>query len=156
MCKDCKETNDATKQTLMSLQNTVKGLANALQYAPTENYEYGDPQWVGGVKGVYAVRAPFQGDCQFHVESATAGATASLVIVSPFRLQNAPDLVGTNQSSYSENSSFPGVVLQVPASTTVTVIGTWYNVVDSENCVYVLITAASNAAGANIQFRQKR
>lgn len=155
-CENMQSSIDKLNVTLAGLNQRVSGWADSLQMGAGNDWEYSLPLFVGGVAGVYALRSPFMGSSQWKIESASAGATASQVIVSPFRSgASGIDLTGASQS-YSDVSPFVGSVLLVPASTTVQGPRGWYDVTNSEQAVYVTITCATNAAYATIQFRQKR
>lgn len=152
MC-DCEH----LEQSINKLADRVTGYADSLQMAPTDNWEYSAPVFVGGVTGSYKVRAPFMGDCQFTITSAITGHTAAaafaVILVSPYPRTSNVGMLATSQS-YAENSPLDGIVISLPDTMTIPFSPFWYNV-GSDSLVYVLVTF-DVIAGVNLQFRQKR
>lgn len=151
MC-DCEKLQDSIDH----LAKQVTGWTDALQMAPTNDWEYSEPMFVGGITGDYKVSAPFRGECQFSVCSVTAANPAAPAfarfIISP-NLQR-PILMTAAGQSYTDNSPLYGIVLVIGTGSTIPLTHHWYDVgVDS--LVYVSIVC-DVVAGVNFQFRQKR
>jgi hypothetical protein len=137
----------------------ISSLADAWAMGSDEAYEYSEPFFIGGAASttgnLYSCRAPFQGPCQFMVDFATAGSTATHIIVSSFPKRASVDFTGNIITSY-QDSQMDALVIFAPQNQTVPISTSWYSVRNSENTVYVTVVANNNAAGVNIQFRQKR
>lgn len=132
----------------------IASLVDALKISTDSCYEWSSPVCVGGPTGVYTVRAPFIGDCQYKVDIASCGATAAQVIVSSVVIKNAIDYVAA--FGLDQINGLEGLAMNLPATNTVPIDSEWYNIRNSENTVYVNIFATSNAAFVNLVFRQKR
>lgn len=152
MCEQCHDT-------LQKIAVMYENLADNWSPYPVDEWELSEPFFVGGAASnagiLYSCRAPFQGPCQFMVDFATAGSTATHLIVSTNPKRTGVDFTGNTVSAY-QDSQMDGLILFAPPSQTVPISTSWYDVKNSENTVYVLVVANNNAAGVNIQFRQKR
>lgn len=137
------------------IRNHISSLINALRTGTQESFEYSEPLAVGGPTGQYICRAPFIGDCEFMVDVASAGASISQIIVSSIKHTTIIDYSSASQP-YSELGAFDGLILSIPANTTVPVSSQWYSVRDSSNSVFINVSAITNSAFVNICFRQKR
>jgi hypothetical protein len=150
---------DLTDDDLKRMVACVSTLMDAWGYATTESYELSEPFFVGGAASttgnLYSCRAPYQGPCQFMVDFGSAGQTATHVMVSSNRKLSGVDFTGNLVSAY-QDSQMDSLVLFLPANQTVPISTSWYDIRNSENTIYVLVVANNNAAGVNVQFRQKR
>ena len=152
MCEQCHEI-------LGRMETYISSLNENWAMGSPEDWELSEPFFVGGAASVggnlYSCRAPFQGPCQFMVDFATAGGTATHLIVSSFAKRSGVDFTGNLVTSY-QDSQMDALVLFAPSNQTVPISTSWYDLRNSENTLYVLVVANNNAAGCNIQFRQKR
>lgn len=155
MCEEC----SSNMKQMAEYGGHIATLLDAWSAGSPEAYEYSEPFFIGGLASAtgnqYKCRAPFQGPCQFCVDQATPGATITQIVVSSTPKQSGVDLTGANVAAYND-SMMDGLVLNVPANQTIPITSKWYDIRNSENTVYVLVIAGTNAAGVNLQFRQKR
>jgi hypothetical protein len=145
---------------LSRIDENISTLLDNWSYPPTDEWELSEPFFVGGLASntgasVYSCRAPFQGPCMWSVDLASAGATATHLVVGGSPKRYGVDFTGALVQSY-QDSQFDALVIYVPANTTIPVGSRWYDLRNSENTLYVTVVANTNLAGANIQFRQKR
>lgn len=156
MCTDCQQRLD---HQAAYFQGHIASLNDALRVGSDEAWDTSEPFCVGGLGSaggnIYTCRSPYVGDCEFCVDIGTCGATAAQVLVSSTRKNSGIDFTGLNVPGYND-SQMDGLVINLPASTTIPIDSQWYQVRNSENTVYVLVICATNSAVVNIQFRQKR
>jgi hypothetical protein len=141
------------------LERHVASLVDALRIASTAEWDTSEPYFCGGLGSAggntYSCRSPFQGDCEFSVDIATGGGTAAQILVASARRTSGVDFTGALVPGYNDGMQ-DALVINVPVNTTIPVDSQWYQIRNSENTVYVLVICATNAAGVNLQFRQKR
>src|SRR6266446_1070696 len=137
----------------------ISTLMDALKTGSEEPFEYSEPFCIGGLGSAvgiqYKCRAPFQGDCEYMVDFASAGSSTAQILVSSSPRQSGVDFTGTIIPGF-QDSQMDALVLQSLANTLTPVESNWYQVRSSENTIYVLVICPVNAAFVNIQFRQKR
>jgi hypothetical protein len=133
----------------------ISSLVDAITTGTDACYEVSEPLCVGGPQGQYTCRSPFNGDCEWKVDIASAGGTNAQIVVSSTAKQTGVDYTGATQS-FSNLSAYDGLVINVSLNSTVPVDSEWYPVRNSEGILNVLVIAATNAAFVNIVFRQKR
>lgn len=155
MCEHCKHLGQHLETVL---HGHISSLIDAFSIASNAEWELSEPMLVGGAPGVYEVNAPFVGDCQWRCDNATAGATATQILISSSTLQNltVADYTGSSGKQFNGRSTLDALAVFVPASNSIPVDSEWYNVRNDQNLLYVLFTAASNGAFCNLVFRQKR
>lgn len=138
------------------MHQDISGLVEALRTGQSNDpWEYSEPFAVGGPNGTYALRVPFtMGDCQFKVDSITAGASNGVVSISPFRGIANPAMTAADTGT-SELGAIMALLYLAQQNTTIPIGSEWYNVL-SGSTVYVVISASTQAVYVNIKFRQKR
>jgi len=152
MCKDC----DQKIERLTSYYNQhISSLADAFAVGSSNEWESSEPLTMGGPAGIYSLRAPFTGDCQFKVDVCANGNADSIITISTTRKQSNPLLTSADPGT-GDNGAIDGIVLLIPAKAPAPVASEWYNVRNSENTVYANISNTTAAAYVTIQFRQKR
>jgi hypothetical protein len=148
MCEHCEE-----------MAGHISTLMDAWARGSDTHWDTSEPFFVGGLGSVtghvYSVRAPFMGPCQWCVDIATAGGTQAQILVSPSIKNYGADMTGLLVPGY-QDSQMDGLVIICPQNQTVPIDSNWYDLRNSENTLYVTVVCATNSAGANIQFRQKR
>lgn len=156
MCQDCEQ---KLQHQAAYFGGRIATLMDALKTGSEEPFEESEPFCVGGLgssAGIqYKCRAPFQGDCEFSVDFAEAGASTAQLVVSSSPKTSGADFTGLIIPGY-QDSQMDALIVQALALTTTPVNSRWYQVRNSENTIYVLVICPQNAAFANIQFRQKR
>lgn len=154
MCEYCK----ASKEALDHANGHIASLVNQSRVGTDSPYEYSGPVIIGGVAGKYTVVSPFLYSSEWKVDTATAGASASEILVSSTAKETTsiPDLTGASGVNYSGLSGLDGFLINVPANSTVPVDSEWYDTRNSENTLFIIISNGANAAYVNIIFRCKR
>jgi hypothetical protein len=150
MCQYCEK----AKKDLDHANAHIASLLDAISVGTDADWETSEPMLVGGVQGSYTCVPPFVGQCQWKVDLASAGATNAQVIVSSAQFNSSIDYTGA-VALPSGFSTLPVLAINIPASTTISPYSEWYPMSNSDK-LYILVTAATNAAFVNLVFRQKR
>jgi hypothetical protein len=146
------------KQEYSSAQDHISSLIDSVAIGSPEPWEVSEPYTIGGLAGVYTCVSPFLYGSEWKVDIASAGASVSTILISPSTksASSSPDYTGASGVSYSGLSGLDGLSMQIQANSTVDINSEWYNVRNSDNVLFVIISNAANAAFVNIVFRHKR
>lgn len=150
MCKECSAIAAATDL-------KVSGLIQALSVFPQDEWEPSEPIAVGGPAGAYAIRAPYVGDCEWAIDTASAGAGANpaIILVSSQQARLAPGFIVTDPGT-GENTGIDGMPVIIPPGQCIPISSRWYPMRNSENSLFIKVTNTLTAAYVVFQFRQKR
>lgn len=132
----------------------VSGLVNSLQPGTKEEWEYSEPLGMGGPAGIFLLRSPFQGDCEYSLQQVSAGNATMQIIISSHSISSPVDYTSSAQGT-SENSGINGITSIIPANTTIPSVMIFVPIKNSENIIYARVSGTA-AAYATIIFRQKR
>lgn len=154
MCATCEH----YKQQIDHANGHIASLLDAIKSGSGADYEYSGPYLVGGTNGVYTVVSPFLYSSEWKVDIASAGASASQILISSStkNASSVPDMTGASGVTYSGYSPLDGLLINLSPNGVVAVDSEWYDVRNTENILFVVISNLANAAYVNIQFRQKR
>lgn len=149
MCDQCKK----HEHTIEKLIAHISGLTDSLYMGSNEPWEYSEPFLVGGPTGVYTLKAPFIGDCEYSVQQVSCGPNTGTIQVgsSPYG-----SVVYTGTQSFTEQG-IATISFAVPANNTIPTVTQFVPVVNSQNTLFVAVaTTAGSALFAGVFFRQKR
>lgn len=135
-----------------------KSLVDALRtyHKPEEDWETSEPMAIGGPAGSYRVRSPYNGPCQYKIDYVSNGAGNGSAVLSSRMYQSSPVAYAAADVGTGEYGALDGLPLFLQANTMVPVDSNWYDVRNSENTLYLIISSITGAAYISLQFRQRR